>query len=63
LNLESGNLNQKVQKPTPIMTSPTKKPETFFSLQTRRLAECFEGLDSSLAQSTGELWSCKVARI
>jgi len=28
-------------------------------LQNRRLAESFEGLNSSLAQSTGELWSCK----
>jgi len=28
-------------------------------LQTRRLAESFEDLDISLAQSTGELWSCK----
>jgi len=42
------------------MTSLTKK--TFFSLQTRRLAESFEGLDSSQAQSTGELWSCKLVR-
>jgi len=29
------------------------------SLRTRRLAESFGGLNSSLAQSTGELWSCK----
>jgi len=47
------------------MTSPTKKtkPKPYiFSLRTRRLAVSFEGLNSSLAQSTGELWSCKVAR-
>jgi len=31
-------------------------------LQTRRLAESFQGLNSSLAQSTGELRSCKVVR-
>jgi len=30
-------------------------------LQTRRLTESFEGLDISLAQSTGELWRCKMA--
>jgi len=45
------------------MMSPTKnlKPKTknIFSLRTRRLAESFEGLNSSLAQSAGELWSCK----
>jgi len=33
----------------------------FFSLQTRRPAEPFESLNSSLAQSNSELWSCKVA--
>jgi len=46
------------------MISPTKKTETqnvhFFSLQTRRHAESFDGLFSSLAQSTGELLGCKV---
>jgi len=43
------------------MMSPTKnpKPKNFFSLQTGRLAKSFEGLNSSLAQSTGELRSCK----
>jgi len=30
--------------------------ENFFSLQTRRLAESFEGLISSLTQSTEEQW-------
>jgi len=28
-------------------------------LQISRLTECFEGLNSSLAQSTDKLWSCK----
>jgi len=31
-------------------------------LQTKRLTKSSEGLDSSLAQSTGELWSFKVAQ-
>jgi len=39
-----------------------RKPETqnlnYFSLQTRRLTKSFEGFNSSLAQSPGELWSC-----
>jgi len=30
-------------------------------LQAKRLVESFEGLNSCLAQSPGELWSCKVA--
>jgi len=50
-------MSLKGQKPTPLMTSLTKKLETqnqfFFKLQTRRPAECFEGLNSSLAQSGG----------
>jgi len=28
-------------------------------LKTTRLVESFDGLDSSLTQPTGELWSCK----
>jgi len=38
------------------------KPKTkkYFSLQTQRLAEAFEGLNSSLAQVVEELWSCQV---
>jgi len=45
------------------MTSPTKnpKPQNLFSLQSTKLAAFFEGLNSSLAQPTGELWSCKMA--
>jgi len=34
---------------------------SIFSLQSRRLAASIEHVDSSLAQSPGELWSCKVA--
>jgi len=37
----------------------TKTKKTFFSLSARRPAECVEGLDSSLAQSAGELLCCK----
>jgi len=44
------------------MTSHTKpKNKKFFSVRTRRLSESFEGLDSSLAQLTGELCSCKIS--
>jgi len=42
-------------KTTSLMTSLTKNPQPptqkFFRVQTRRLAESFEGLNSSLAQS------------
>ena len=44
------------------MMSPTKNETQnlkIFSFLTRRLAESFEGLNSSLVQSTGKLWSCK----
>jgi len=41
------------------MTSLTKNPQSttknFFSLQTRRLAESFKGLNSALVQSAEEL--------
>jgi len=42
------------------MISPTKNPKLkiFFSLQTRRLTESFESLNSFLAQSTCKLWGC-----
>jgi len=46
------------------MMSPTNIPKPkakIFLLQTRKLAKSFEGLNSSLAQLTGELQSCKVA--
>jgi len=32
----------------------------FFSIKSRRFATSFEGLNSSPAQSTGELWSYNV---
>jgi len=35
------------------------KPKNFFHC---RLAKSLEGLNSSLGESSGELWSCKVAR-
>jgi len=59
-----GNLSQNGLKPTQLMMSSIKKPKTkiFFSLQTTRLAESCEGLDSSLAQATGELRSFKAAQ-
>ena len=34
---------------------PHRKRKTFFSILTTRLAESVDGLDSSLAQSPGEL--------
>ena len=50
----------KVAKNTPTCGVPSQKPpaenETFFfSISTTRLAESVEGLNSSLAQSPGEL--------
>jgi len=42
------------------VTHKKMKPKTHnFSLQTRRLAKSFESLNSSLVQSTGELWNAK----
>jgi len=32
------------------------QPKNFFRVQTKRLAESFEGLNSSLVQSAEELW-------
>jgi len=60
-------MSQKNQKRISLMTSLTKnlKPKTpkkIFHCQTRSFAKSFEGLNSSLVQSTGELWSCKVAQ-
>jgi len=51
-------MSQNDPKTTSLMTSVTKNEskKNFFSLQTCTLAESFEGLDSSLAQLTGELW-------
>jgi len=44
------------------ITQKNLKTFQIFLLQTKRLAESFDGLNSSLAQPTGELWSCKVAQ-
>jgi len=52
-------MSQSGQKHTSLMTSVTKKqtpkPIHSFSFQTQRLAESFEDLNSSLAQSPEEL--------
>ena len=50
----------KVAKNTPICgvtprKPPTKNEKIFFSISTTRLAESVKGLNSSLAQSPGEL--------
>jgi len=54
----SGTSRQKWLKTflTYDVTHKKTKPQHFFSLQTQRLAESYEGLNSSLAQSTEELW-------
>ena len=39
--------------------NPKPKGTIFFLILTKRLVDSAEGLNSSLAQSTGELWSCK----
>ena len=46
----------KLQK-TYLMMSLIENTNFFLSLQTRRLAASFEGLNSSLVQSAGELWN------
>jgi len=46
-------MGPKWPKPTALMTFPTIK-----NVKTQRLAKSFEDLNSSLAQSTGELWTC-----
>jgi len=57
------NLARTSRKHAPIMMLPTEniKPKTklFFSISSRRFAESVDGLNSSLAQSAGELWRCK----
>ena len=53
----------KIAKNTPLMTFPPENPyrkrKIFFSILTTGLAESVEGLNSSLAQSPGELYDCK----
>jgi len=56
----------KKSKNAPTCSSPpaNPKPKTkivFFSISSRRRAESEDGLDSSLAQSGGELQRCKLA--
>jgi len=53
-------MSQNAPKTTSLMTSLTKnlQPPTknFFQVQTRRLVDPFEPLNSSLAQSAEEIW-------
>jgi len=51
-------MSQNDPKTTLLMTSLTKNPQPkiFFRVQTRRLADPFEPLNSSLAQTVEELW-------
>jgi len=45
------------------LRKPQNQNETkFCSIWTRRLVESVEGLNSSLAQSSGELWCCKLCK-
>jgi len=57
-----GNMTQNDPKTTSLMTSVTKNPQTptkkFFRVQSTRLADPFEPLSSSLAQSAEELGRC-----
>jgi len=46
---------------SPQRTPNRKQKSFFFSISSRRLAESEDGLDSSLAQSGGELQRCKLA--
>jgi len=49
----------KVAKNTPTCGVPHRKRKIYF-FSTTRLAESIGGLNSSLAQSPGELYDCKV---
>jgi len=63
LGLEPDEVDQNDLKQIPLMVSLTKKRETQnkknFSLKTWRLAESFEGLNSSLAQLSAEIFPRK----
>jgi len=53
-----------ISKTCPHCDVTSRKPQIqseqmFFSISTRRLAESVEGLNSSLARLSGELWDCK----
>jgi len=55
-----GNMSQNDPKTTSLMTSVTKNPQPltkkfFFRVQSTKLADAFEPLNSSLAQSAEEL--------
>jgi len=54
-----GNMSQNDPKTTLLMTSvannPNPQPKNFFRVQSTRLADPFEVLNSSLAQSAEEL--------
>jgi len=39
-----------------LIKNPQPQSKNYFSLQTRRRADLFEGLNSSLAQLAEELW-------
>jgi len=41
--------------------TPNRKQKLFFSISSRRPAESEDGLNSSLVQSGGELYRCKLA--
>jgi len=60
-----GKGSQKKQKHPHLQRSPQRTPnrkrKPFFSISSRKLAESEDGLDSSLAQSGGELQRCKLA--
>jgi len=60
---EPGKGGQKKAKTPPLVVvpqrTPNRKRKMFFSISSRRLFESVDGLDSSLAPSAGELWSCK----
>ena len=53
----------KITQTSLLMTFPPEnlqpKTKKIFSILTTRLAESVEGLNSSLAQSPGELYDCK----
>jgi len=53
-------MSQNDPKTTSLMTSVTKnphpQPKNFFQVQSTRLADPFEPLNSSLVQSAEELW-------
>ena len=60
------NVAKKKQKHPHLQRSPQRTPyrkrkSFFLSISSRRLAESEDGLDSSLAQSGGELQRCKLA--